>query len=226
MSEHTDHTHPDAVQLRLQPKPAERSAAVTKARWLNAATIGWNSVEGAVAVAAGVVAGSASLVGFGIDSGVEVSAALILTWRLRQERRGGCMQEADARATKAIALSFLVLAGYVGLEAARDLVGRSAPDASVVGVVMAALSLAVMPWLARAKRALAPVIGSSAAVADANQTNLCALMSAVLFVGLLLNAALGWWWADPLAGCGLSLLAIIEARRTWSAKSLADTCCA
>ena len=213
------------VSLAAPRRPADRAAAVRRATWLNAATISWNAVEGVVAVAAGIVAGSVSLVGFGFDSAIEVSAALVLTWRLRQERRGGCMQASDLRATRAIAVSFLVLGIYVGAESARHLWSGARPDASTVGLVMAALSLAVMPVLARSKRALAPALGSTAAIADAKQTNLCALLSGVLLVGLGANAAFGWWWADSLAGAGIAVLALVEARRTWSAESLQDTCC-
>jgi len=225
VAEHHDH---GAVSVQLETRPADfdRAAAVRRARWLNAATIGWNAVEGVVAVSAGVVAGSVSLVGFGFDSAIEVSAALVLTWRLHQERKGGCMQTSDRRATRAIAVSFLVLAVYVGLESIRDLLGSARPDSSTAGIIIAALSLAVMPFLAHAKRALAPALGSAAAVADAKQTNLCALLSAILLVGLGANATLGWWWADPLAGVGIAALALVEARRTWTADSLEDTCCA
>jgi divalent metal cation (Fe/Co/Zn/Cd) transporter len=215
-----------SVQFALRPAGSDRAVAVRRARSLNAATIGWNALEGIVAVTAGLAAGSVSLVGFGFDSAIEVSAALVLTWRLHQERNGGCMQTSDRRATRAIAVSFLVLGVYVGVESIRDLLGATRPDSSAVGIVMAALSLAVMPFLARAKRALAPALGSAAAVADAKQTNLCALLSAILLVGLGANAALGWWWADPLAGVGIATLALIEARRTWTADSLEDTCCA
>jgi divalent metal cation (Fe/Co/Zn/Cd) transporter len=224
-----DHDHgpsPVAIQVyRTRPVGADRSAAVRRARWLNAATIGWNSIEGVVAVAAGIAAGSVSLIGFGFDSAIEVSAALVLTWRLHQERKAGCMQASDRRATRAIAASFVLLGVYVGIESIRDLVGGAHPDESTVGLVMAALSLLVMPFLARAKRALAPALGSAAAVADAKQTNLCALLSAVLLIGLAANAMLGWWWADPLAGAGIAVLALLEARRTWAAESLEDTCC-
>lgn len=223
----SDHNHEHAtVTVALRSTRDGRDDAVRRARWLNAATIGWNAVEGVVAVAAGVAADSVSLVGFGFDSGIEVSAALVLTWRLRQERRPGCTQQSDARATRAIAISFAVLGVYVGVEAVRDLATGSRPDESVVGVAIAALSLLVMPWLARAKRALAPALGSAAAVADAKQTNLCALLSGVLLVGLGANAAMGWWWADPVAGLGIATLALAEARRTWHAESLEDTCCA
>ncbi|CAN5807936.1 cation transporter [soil metagenome] len=193
---------------------------------LNVATISWNAIEGVVAVAAGITAGSVSLIGFGFDSAIEVSAALVLAWRLGQERRGGCMQASDAQATRAIAVSFSALGLYVGVESGRALWIHARPEASIIGVVMAAMSLAVMPLLARAKRSLAPALGSAAAIADAKQTNLCALLSGVLLVGLGANAMLGWWWADPLAGVGIAALALSAARRTWRAESLADTCCA
>ena len=221
---HVAHGEHDGHDHAADPHP--RDAAVTRARWLNAATIGWNGLEGVIAVAAGLAAGSVSLVGFGVDSAIEVSAALVLTWRLRQERREGCTQGSDATATKWIAASFALLAVYVAVEAVRDLAGGTEPDVSIPGIVLAALSLAVMPFLARAKARLAPVLGSQAAAADAAQTNLCALLSAVVLVGLAANAALGWWWADPVAGLGIAVLAGVEARRTWRAESLADTCCA
>ncbi|HET9441711.1 MAG TPA: cation transporter [Acidimicrobiales bacterium] len=224
----TGHHAAPAGDAPAAPAPArpERAAAVTRARWLNLVTIAWNGIEGVVAVAAGVAAGSVSLVGFGFDSAIEVSAALILAWRLRQERRGGCMQDTDRRATTWIAVSFGLLSAYVAVEAVRDLVGRSRPDASVVGLVVALLSLSVMPVLARAKKRLAPVLGSAAVVADAQQTNICAMLSAVLVVGLGANVAFGWWWADPVAGLGVAALAGVEAVRTWRAESLQDTCCA
>ena len=215
-----------SVQLASGLRGADRAVAVRRARWLNAATISWNTVEGIVAVTAGLAAGSVSLVGFGFDSAIEVSAALVLTWRLHQEHKGGCMQTSDRRATRAIAVSFMALGAFVGIESIRDLLGTARPDSSTVGIVIAVLSLMVMPFLARAKRALAPALGSAAAVADAKQTNLCALLSAVLLVGLAANAVLGWWWADPLAGVGIAALAVLEARRTWTAESLEDTCCA
>lgn len=227
MADLRGHDH-DMVSIRSEggPVSTHRAAAVRRARWLNGATIGWNAVEGGVAVTAGLAAGSVSLIGFGFDSAIEVSAALILTWRLHQERKGGCMQTDDRRATRAIAVSFVVLGAYVGFESVRDLVEGAAPEVSTVGMVMAALSLLVMPFLARAKRALAPALGSAAAVADAKQTNLCAILSAILFIGLAANAGFGWWWADPLAGVGIAVLALVEARRTWAAESLEDTCCA
>lgn len=205
--------------------PDGRHAAVRRSRLLNRLTIGWNVAEGVIAVAAGAVAGSVSLIGFGLDSGIEVSAALILAWRLAKEHRLGCMADFDRRATRLIAVSFAALAIYVGAESLRDLAVSKAPEASVVGMVLAAVSLVVMPLLARTKRALAPVLGSQAAVSEAKQTSLCAVLSGVLLVGLGLNAVFGWWWADPTAGLVISGLAGLEAVRTWRAEALADTCC-
>ena len=205
--------------------PGTRERAVTRQRWLTGTTIGWNVVEGAIAVAAGIAAGSVSLIGFGLDSGIEVSAGLILAWRLAQERRAGCKQEADKLAQRLIAVSFAALAAYVGVESVRDLATADRPDETLVGIVLAALSLAVMPMLARAKRRLAPVMGSRAVEAEAAQTVLCALMSGGLLLGLGANAALGWWWADPLAGLFIASLAAYETVSVWRAESLEDTCC-
>ena len=119
-----------------------------------------------------------------------------------------------------------MLAVYVSVHALRDLASAQRPDTSTVGIVLAALSLVVMPVLARAKARLAPVLGSRAQQSEANQTRLCAMLSAVLLAGLAANALLGWWWADPLAALGIAALALVEARRTWYADSLEDTCCA
>lgn len=213
-----EHGHPAPL--------ADRQAAVGRARLLNKVTIAWNGVEGVVAVVAGAMAGSVSLIGFGLDSGIEVTAAVILAWRLRQERGGGCMQDDDRRATRAIAVGFGLLAAYVAVESLRELVTGAEPEASIPGIVVATLSMIVMPMLARAKRGLAPALGSRAVVADAAQTRLCAVLSGVLLVGLGLNAVLGWWWADPSAGLAIAGLAGVEAASTWRAESLEDTCCA
>lgn len=203
-----------------------RDEAVRKARLLNWFTIGWNSIEGVVAVTAGVVAGSAGLVGFGIDSGIEVSAALILMWRLRRERLDGCRQDDDSRAQRLIAVSFAALAIYVGFEASRDLIQGSEPSPSVVGVAIAAASLIVMPFIARAKRRLAPALGSRAAAAEATQTDVCTALSASLLAGLGANLLFGWWWADPVSAMVIAGIAAYVAYQTWTADSLEDTCCA
>ena len=204
---------------------SDRTQAVRRARQLNRLSISWNVIEAVVALGAGVVAGSVGLVAFGLDSVIEVSASVILAWRLAQERHGACTQDADRHATRAIALCFGALALYVSVQAVRDLAGRDRPAASAVGIVLAALSLVVMPVLAHMKAKLAPVLGSRAQQSEANQTRLCAMLSAVLLVGLVANAALGWWWADPVAALGIATIALVEAQRTWRAESLEDTCC-
>ena len=204
---------------------ADRDDAVRRARLLNRFSITYNVVEAVVALAAGFAAGAVSLIGFGLDSVIEVSASGVLAWRLMAERRDGCTQEADRRATKAIALSFFALAGYVGYESIDRLVASEEPDTSVVGIVLTGLSLVVMPFLARAKQRLAPALGSRAQEAEASQTMLCAYLSAVVLAGLLVHLMLGWWWADPLAGLAIAGLATVEGVRTWRAESLEDTCC-
>lgn len=203
----------------------ERARLVRRATLLNRLTIGWNGVEGVVAIGAGVAASSVGLIAFGLDSAIEVSAALILAWRLHQERRVGCKLPADDRAQKLVAWSFVFLAAYVSASALIDLLGRHEPDASTLGIVIAALSLVVMPVLASAKRRVALALGSQAAVAEAAQTNVCTLLSAALLVGLSANAALGWWWADPLAGLAIAATAAWMAARTFRADSLEHTCC-
>jgi divalent metal cation (Fe/Co/Zn/Cd) transporter len=207
------------------PTTAGRAEAVRRATLLNRFTLTYNAVEAAVALTAGVLAGSVGLVGFGLDSVVEVSASLVLTWRLAAEHRGGCTQDTDRRATRAIAICFVALAGYVAVDAVRRLTAGEHPDSAVVGVVLTAVSLLVMPFLASAKKNLALALGSRAQEAEANQTQLCAYMSAVVLAGLVANAALGWWWADPIAALGIAALAATEAVRTWRADSIADTCC-
>ena len=198
---------------------------MARATLLNRLSLGWNAVECVVALALGIAAGSVSLIGFGVDSAVEVSSSVVLAWRLRQERQGGCQQADDHRAQRLIAGSLVALAIWITVEAVRDLANGDHPEASVGGIVLTGLSLAVMPWLARAKRRLAPALGSRAVEADATQTRLCAWLSGVVLVGLLANWALDWWWADPVAGLGVAVLAAIEGWRTWHAESLADTCC-
>ena len=202
-----------------------RPLAVRRARTLNALTIGWNVLEGLVAIAAGVAAGSVSLIGFGLDSGIEVSAAAALTWRLARERRDGCREGDDRLAQRLVAVSFAALAVYVAVGSSTSLISGAAPDASMVGVVLATVSLVVMPALARAKRRVAPVLGSRAAVAEAAQADLCAALSGALLVGLGLNLLFGWWWADPIAGLVIAGIAGYAAVATWRAPSLEHTCC-
>ena len=214
------------MSLRTPARALDRPQALRRARLLNRLTIGWNVVEAAVALAAGVAAGSLGLIAFGLDSCVEVSGALVLAWRLAREERTGCSQPDDRKATRALAVCFFALAGWVSVNAALDLTGGHEAQVSVVGIVVTSLSLLTMPVLARAKRRLAPVLGSRAQEREASQTRLCAVLSAVVLGGLLLNATLGWWWADPVAALVVpAALAVVEGLRSWRAESLADTCC-
>ncbi|MGE5111071.1 MAG: cation diffusion facilitator family transporter [Acidobacteriaceae bacterium] len=180
----------------------ERQAAVMRGRRLEYLTIAWNSLEAIVSILAGVVAGSIALVGFGLDSVIETSSGAALLWRLSHsnERTAEARERAERISLRIVGISFLLLAGYVGYEAARDLWTRQAPEHSIPGIVIAALSLVVMPLLARAKRKTARLLNSSALKADSRQTDLCACLSAILLGGLLLNFLFGWWWADPVAG--------------------------
>jgi divalent metal cation (Fe/Co/Zn/Cd) transporter len=185
-------------------------------------TIGWNVIEAAVAVAAGIAAGSIALVGFGFDSTIEVVAASVVVWQLRAELRGGVDDDRERRALKLIAVTFFVLAGYVTVEAIRDLLTGEQAATSTVGIVLAAVSLAVMPTLAWMKRQTGIRLESKTLVADSAETLLCAWLSAILLAGLVLNATVGWWWADPLAGLGIAWLALREGVEAWRGEILVE----
>jgi divalent metal cation (Fe/Co/Zn/Cd) transporter len=175
-----------------------RSMNVRRGRWLEYLTIAWNVVEGVIAVGAGLVAGSIALVGFGLDSVIEVTSGAALVWRLHSdapERR----ERAEQVSLKIVGVSFLALAAYVAFDAVKSLAAREPPEASYVGIALAALSLVVMPLLARAKRKVAAKINSRSLEADSRQTDICAYLSAILLGGLIMNALFGWWWADPVA---------------------------
>ena len=174
-------------------------------------TIAWNAAEAIVAVSAGVAAGSIALVGFGFDSTIEVLSAGVVVWQFRGELRGGYDEDRERRALRAIGVTFFVLAAYVAVEAGRDLfLVDTEPGESAVGIGLAASSLLVMPVLAWAKRRTAAQLGSPTLRADAAETLLCSWLSAALLVGLVLNAAAGWWWADPLAALAIAALATHE----------------
>ncbi len=178
-------------------RAAPHAVNVRRGRRLEYFTIVWNSLEAIAAIGAGLFAGSIALVGFGIDSVIETSSGAVLLWRLRDGARG----EARERiALRLVGVSFLVLAAYVASDAVKSLVMREPPQASYLGIAIAALSLVVMPLLARAKRRVAAEINSRALQADSRQTDLCAYLSAILLAGLVLNALFGFWWADPIAG--------------------------
>ena len=182
---------------------APRQVLVRRALVLNYTTLAYNSLEGLIAIIAGTLAGSIALVGFGLDSLIEVSASLAALWRLYRDRDERQRERAERVTVRVIGALFLALAAYVAADAATALYARTAPDESLVGIVLAALSLVVMPLLARAKRQVAFAIGSGALAAEAQQTVFCTYLSAILLAGLLLNATLGWWWADPVAALAM-----------------------
>jgi divalent metal cation (Fe/Co/Zn/Cd) transporter len=204
------------------PFSLERGQRVRRARLLAWFTILWNSVEGIVGIGSGLVAGSIALVGFGVDSYVEVLSGAVVVWRLSKERHGEELSEAaEHRALRIIAASFFVLAAGVAGESVRKLVTGEHPSASAAGVVLTVVSLVVMPLLARAKRTVGRQLGSHALQADATETVLCVWLSAIVLAGLVLNAAFGWWWADPVAALGIVYVAAREGREAWKG----DTCC-
>lgn len=195
---------------------AERDLLIRRGLCLAGLTIAWNVLEAVVAVGAGIAAGSLALVAFGFDSVIEVLSAWVVVWQFRGELQGGHGRERERRALRLIALTFFVLAAYVVIEAGRELLGAAeAAEASTVGVVLAALSLVVMPTLAWAKRRTALALGSPTLRADAQETLLCAWLSAALLAGLALNAAFGWWWADSVAALAIAALAVSEGIEAW-----------
>ncbi|MBI2218079.1 MAG: cation transporter [Candidatus Rokubacteria bacterium] len=184
----------------MESTSVQRAGAAASGKTLQYVTIGWNTAEGVIAIAAGVAAGSIALVGFGLDSAIEVSASLAALWRLHRDHDEEAREAAEGRALRLIGLSFLALAAYVLWEAASTLLERQPPEHSIVGIVLASLSLVVMPVLAHVKRRIATRLESGALEAETRQTEICAWLSLILLVGLALNASLGWWWADPVAG--------------------------
>lgn len=184
-----------------------RAAHVRRGKLLEYVTVGYNSIEGIIAVGSGVVAGSIALVGFGFDSFIECISGLALLWRLYGDAEETRRERLERRALRIVGASFMVLAAYVGYDAITSLMRHEPPDESRVGIALAAVSLVVMPLLVRAKRRVAQSIGSAALAADAAQTQVCTYLSAILLGGLILNATLGWWWADPVAA--LVMLPII-----------------
>ncbi|GAB2499565.1 divalent metal cation (Fe/Co/Zn/Cd) transporter [Nocardiopsis aegyptia] len=200
---------------------AERSAVLTRRiRLLVAATIVYNLGEAVVAIWAGRVASSAALVGFGLDSLVEVSSALAVAWQF-SARDARTRQAREAKAMRVIALAFFALAAYVTVEALRSLLGAQEADPSVVGIVLAALSVVIMPALSLSQRRAGRELGSASAVADSKQTLLCAYLSVALLGGLLLNALWGWAWADPVVALLIAVMAVREGVEAWRG----DACC-
>lgn len=199
-----------------------------KALLLSYLTVGYNLLEGVVSLLAGYLAGSIALVGFGLDSLVETTSGVILVWRLRVEQAGADddrVEQVERRAERLVGIAFLVLAAYVAFESVRALLAGEAPDASPVGIALTAVSLVLMLWLARAKRRVGEALGSRALIADSEQTRACWYLSAVTLAGLVGNALLGWWWADPLAALvivGFLVREGLEALRNEASEEEAD----
>ncbi|OZM77044.1 cobalt transporter [Pseudonocardia sp. MH-G8] len=197
--------------------PQRRDVLRRRIRWLVAATITYNVIEAVVAITAGTIADSTALIGFGLDSLIEVSSAAAVAWQFAgpdPERREGI-------ALRVIAGSFFALAAYVTVEALRTLVAGTQPEHSPVGITLVVISVAVMPFLSWAQRHAGREYGSASAVADSRQTLICTYLSAAVLAGLVLNSTLGWWWADPIVALGLAVVAIREGR----AALRGDTCC-
>lgn len=197
--------------------PAERRRLGRRAQLLAGASVTYNVIEAVVAVSSGIVAGSVALVGFGLDSVVEVSSGLIILWQFRHP----LPESRERRALRLLAFSFFALAAYVGFESIRTLITGADPHSSPVGIGLAIASLIVMPFLSWAQRRTGKALGSNAVVADSTQTLLCTYLSAVLLVGLLLNTTLGWSWADPIAGLIIAGVAVREGIEAWRG----DGCC-
>ena len=202
-----------------------REALVRRSVQLNVATLAYNSLEGVVALVAGALAGSIALTGFGLDSMIEVAASLTALWRLRADFELRRRERAERVSLRVIGALFLALAAYVAGEAAWALYRHEAPSESILGIVIAALSIIVMPLLARAKRRLALELRSGALAAESKQTSLCAYLSVILLGGLVLNATIGWWWADPIAGLAMVPIIAREGIDGFRGQSACADCC-
>ena len=208
--------------LAAGPASVERARLERRTRLLAWGGIGWHVVEFAIALAAGLAAGSIALIGFGADSLIEALAGGVVLWLFTGKRRGS--RSAERRAQQLIALSFFLLAGYVGVEALRTLLNVDHPKASWVGIGLAAFTAPTMPLFAYAKRRLGNQLHSAATVKEAAQTQLCAYLSIALLLGLAANALAGWWWADPLTALIIGAVAIKEGRESWRGEGCCDAC--
>jgi divalent metal cation (Fe/Co/Zn/Cd) transporter len=204
----------------------DRHALVRRGRWLSWATLAYNSLEGVLAIIVGLGAGSVALVGFGVDSGIELAASGMALWRLSADAEPARRARVERTSHRVIGALFVALALYVAYDAAEALLRHEAPEASVPGIVLAIASLIVMPFLARQKRRVGVALGSRALVSESAQTSLCTYLSAILLGGLLLNALVGWWWSDPVAA--LVMVPIIAKEGVEGLRgqpACADECC-
>lgn len=199
----------------------ERTLLVRKGRRLEYFTIVYNSLEGVIALVVGLIAGSIALVGFGFDSLIEVTSGAALLWRLHSDTDEARRERVEAISLRIVGVCFLLLAAYVSYDSIKSLIWREDPNESIPGIILAIASLIIMPLLVRAKRKVARGINSGALMADSKQTELCTYLSAILLAGLLLNAFLGWWWADPAAA--LIMVPIIVKEGVEGLRG--ETCC-
>jgi cation diffusion facilitator family transporter len=211
--------------MNLVATPARR-ALLHRGLRLEYLTVGWNLIEGAIAITAALAAGSVALLGFAIDSFVESASGSVLIWRLRSEADGNrdedTIERFERRAERLVGFSFFALAAYVVFDAITTLLNQERPDASPLGIAITAVSIGVMLWLARAKRRTAAELGSRALAADAEQTQACWYLSIVVLAGIGANALFGWWWADPVAALGVSVILVREGREAWSGEEHDD----
>jgi divalent metal cation (Fe/Co/Zn/Cd) transporter len=207
------------AQATVATGSAQYLRLARRAKLLSWASRADMAIEGLVAIAAGIVAGSIALIGFGIDSAIEGLASVVIVWRFTGSRT--LSHRAEERAQKLVAVQFFILAPYVAVEAIRTLVNGSHPEESIVGIALAASSLVVMPWLGRAKQRIGSRIGSSATASEGKQNMLCAYLAAALLVGLLGNALFGAWWLDPIVALFIAAVAVQEGRESWRG----DACC-
>ena len=212
------------IGIMGQEPEVARESQVKRGRKLEYFTIVYNSLEGLISIIAGIIAGSVSLIGFGVDSAIEVTSGVALLWRLNHEFTPARRDSAERATLRIVGLCFLALAIYVFYESASILIRREAPERSIPGIALAAVSVIVMPLLARSKRKVATALGSAAMRADSRQTDFCTYLSAILLCGLLLNALLGWWWADPIAALIMVPIIANEGIGALRGKSCSDEC--
>ena len=221
-------TSGDVGDLLSRPRVvAEREALVARALKLEYLTVAWNVFEGGIGVAAAIAAGSVALLGFAMDSFVESASGAVLIWRLtaeRRERDPEAIEALDRRAHRLVGVSLFLLAAFIALDAAWTLWAGERPQPTLVGIALTAVSLVMMVWLARAKRRAALALGSRALEADSFQTTACWWLSLVALGGIALNAALGWWWADPLAAIAMTFFLVREGREAWRGEECCSHC--
>ncbi len=201
-----------------------REQIVGRGKRLEYFTIAWNSAEGLIAIVAGLFAGSISLVGFGMDSFIEVASGATLLWRMAVDSEEKKRERNEVLSLRIVGACFLALSAYITYESVSDLISRKAPEHSLPGIILACVSLVAMPILSHAKKDVGKKLGSAAMNADARQTDFCVYLSAILLAGLLLNAALGWWWADPTAALIMVPIIVKEGVDGLKGKACCDSC--